>query len=109
MDASFGIIGAVCGLIGVVSGLVGIFTSRRTAREANKTAETLAEFEILKGIVQELRAESARKSDEIRAIRRELLVERDNVQTLTRHIQEHVPMGVTFPRLRVVNGHGDRD
>jgi hypothetical protein len=106
MDGSIAVLGGICGLVGAIAGIVGIVTARRSAKDAQRTQDTITEFEILKGTVAVLQDENTRRSDEIRLLRREQAVDRSNIDVLRRHILEHVDPMVPFPQLRVVNGDG---
>lgn len=106
MDGSIAVLGGICGLIGAVAGIVGIVTARRSAADAQRTQDTITEFQILKGTVELLQDENTRRLDEIRLLRKEQAVDRANVETLRRHVIEHVDPMVPFPKLRVVNGDG---
>lgn len=98
MDSSIAILGGICGIIGAVAGFAGIILTRRSARDANATSNTIAEFQVLKGTVETLQTENHRLVERNEQLDAEILMQERNVSTLRRHAREHAP-DVSLPDL----------
>jgi hypothetical protein len=102
-------IGAAVSLLGAVAVIVGLYLSRRSEHEANETQEELADFTILRGVVEALQGETNRLTKSLEeanekavTLNQELEAAQENVRILSGHIRRYLPE-VPFPTLKPMN------
>jgi hypothetical protein len=100
---------AIISVAGAIATFLGIYFSRKTDTETHKTQEELAEFQILRGVVQSLSEECDRlkesledAGDQAERLKTELRAALTNVRILSNHARRYAP-DVPFPTLEPMN------